>query len=87
MRPVLLCLVLCSCASLRSIFFDPSAPADFPDVVRVKTPTRTFNSFFYYALDRNGRVWSKPKEGGDWTLMDLPDDPSRPDFVKPHRLE
>jgi hypothetical protein len=86
MRPVLLCLVLCSCASLRSILFAPTAPADFPDVVRVKTPTRTFNSFFFYALDRNGRIWSKPKEGGDWTLMDLPDDERRPDFVKPHRL-
>ncbi len=98
-----LCMLLAGCASFRHAFGlsrgDSDAPDDFPAVVRVKSPTRTFNSFFYYALDAQGRIWVKSIPGAsketdalfpEWALMQgtgLPADPRRKDFVAPKRIE
>jgi hypothetical protein len=95
------CLLLFSCASLRHriarVFTGEEAP-ELPQAIRVKTPTRTFNSFFYYALDPQGRIWVKSIPGAsketeelfeDWTLLQetgLPNDPRRKDFVTPKRI-
>jgi len=52
-------------------------PSRFPDAVRIRTPTLTFNRLFYFALDDEGRIWFKSIPGGskqtetialDWRL-------------------
>ncbi|MEO7734884.1 MAG: hypothetical protein ABIY55_28270 [Kofleriaceae bacterium] len=78
----------------------PSSRASdrLPRSVRIKTPTRTFNLFFYFALDDDGRIWVKSIPGAsprtdavapDWRLFlgtGLPHGESRTSFVAPARI-
>src|SRR5205814_1124335 len=47
-------------ALVREVFGKDAPSAGFPEAVWVKTPSRTFNWFFHYALDERGRIWIKP---------------------------
>ncbi|MEO7733808.1 MAG: hypothetical protein ABIY55_22780, partial [Kofleriaceae bacterium] len=70
-----------------------------PHAVHIKTPTRTFNLFFYFALDDAGRIWVKSIPGAsrrtdafapDWCLFlgtGLPHDGTRADFAAPRRID
>ena len=72
--------------------------AELPRAVHVKTPSRTFNQFFYFALDDAGRIWCKSIPGAsalteavapDWRLLQgtgLPHDHARPGFFAPQRI-
>src|SRR5689334_15408525 len=78
--------------------FPEAEATDFPDHVSVKTPTRTFNRFFSFALDADGRIWMKSIPGAspetdavapDWDLVldtGLPHDDHKPGFVAPKRI-
>jgi hypothetical protein len=69
---------------------------DFPQAVYIKDHHQTFNSLFYFILDKNGRIWIKPirksKETEDfaqtWQLFGsgLPEDDANENFVRPERI-
>jgi hypothetical protein len=91
-----------SCAHQRKAPARSSEAAplgQFPKAISIKTPTRTFNMFFYYALDALGRIWVKSIPGAssetegvapDWELLfgtGLPHDVEKENFVVPKRIE
>lgn len=61
--------------------------------ILIKTPTRTFNSRYYYAI-KDGRIWMRPNpettgKEEPWVLMGcegLPCQPDNPDFVIPEQI-
>jgi hypothetical protein len=71
-------------------------PDGFPETVEIKSPTRTFNSIFFFALDERGRIWAKPIEktretdgfAPGWQLFGtgLPENAQKPGFAKPARI-
>jgi hypothetical protein len=77
---------------------EATRPGRFPEAVRIKTPTRTFNLFFYFALSEDGRIWVKSIPGAhektetvapDWQLFlgtGLPYDLAKADFTTPRRI-
>lgn len=78
---------------------DTTGLAGLPTSVHIKTPTRTFNLFFYFALDGAGRIWAKSIPGAspetdpvapDWRLFletGLPHNDARKEFARPHSIE
>ena len=75
-----------------------STSRDLPVAIYIKTPARTFNLFFYFALDDEGRIWFKSIAGAspatelvapDWQLFGtgLPANEKRRTFVSPRRIE
>ncbi len=76
---------------------EESAPA-FPVAIQIKTPTRTFNLFFYFALDGAGMIWFKSIPGAsaatnsvapEWRVFGtgLPHNETKKEFVSPRRIE
>ena len=90
-------LMLLACLASASARAEESFPDTLPDEIEIKTPQQTFNTFFSFALDDQGRIWAKPKDPGsketkdfkpDWQLFGtgLPENKDIKDFAKPHKI-
>jgi hypothetical protein len=96
---ILALLSSCAHAPIKSADLGPEyllLAKDFPSAVYIKDHRQTFNSLFYFILDKNGRIWIKPirknKETKDfiqgWQLFGsgLPEDDDNKNFVRPERI-